>query len=173
MMVLQDKEKTVAALASFSIILGLLENFVPMPIPFVRIGLSNIPVVMGVYLLDLKYLFILGAIKSIVTAIFSTGFIFRLIIAFPSLMVAIVSMYFYHKLTNRYSSLVSVSVVGSVTNITMQFIIIKLFVVKDLAFLKILPYFIILAVVTGFLIGYLSNSVLNKRGSYVSKDYTG
>lgn len=159
-----DKTKLVSVLASISIVLGILENLFPLPIPFVRLGLSNIPIVIGVYMLELRYLILLGSIKSLVTAIFSTGFVFRIIIAFPSIIIAVIIMFYYHKITKRFSSAISTSVLGSVTNITMQFIIIKLTLIKNLAFLKILPYFILISILTGIFIGVISNNILNKRG---------
>lgn len=160
----QDKSKTVSILASLSILLGIIENLFPLPIPFIRLGLSNIPIVVGIYILELRYLILLGSIKSLVTAIFSTGFIFRIIIAFPSIIVTIIIMFYYHKITKKFSSAISTSVLGSVTNITMQFIIIKLTIIKNLAFLKILPYFILISILTGFFVGIISNNILNKRG---------
>ncbi|MGB9731900.1 MULTISPECIES: Gx transporter family protein [Calditerrivibrio] len=165
MMAYPDNTKIISILASISIVLGFLENLFPLPIPFIRLGISNIPIVIGVYLIkELRFLLLLGGIKSLITAIFSTGFIFRLIIAFPSILVAILFMFYYHKATKNYSSAISTSVIGSVVNITMQFIIIKLVIIKHLAFLKILPYFILAAILTGAIVGLISNNILNKRG---------
>jgi len=164
MIAYQDKANQISILASISIVFGIIENLFPLPIPFVRLGISNIPVVVALYLLDLRYLLLLGTIKSVITAIFSTGFIFRIIIALPSTLISIIIMYYYHKVTKRYASAISTSVIGSVTNITMQFIIIKLTIVKNIAFLKILPYFILFSILTGIFIGFISNNILNKRG---------
>ena len=32
-------------MASFSIVLGVVENFIPSPVPAIRLGLSNIPII--------------------------------------------------------------------------------------------------------------------------------
>ncbi|MEF3255041.1 MAG: Gx transporter family protein [Deferribacterales bacterium] len=162
MMQFQNKNRIVAVLAAISIVLGVMENFLPFPIPFVRLGLSNIGIVIGVYLLDLRYLLFLGGLKSVVTAIFSTGFIFRIVIAYPSLLISIFIMYLFYKFSRKYSTALSISALGSVVNMVLQFLIIKILFIKNLAFLDILPYFLLISFFTGIFIGLISNSVLNK-----------
>ncbi|MCA1933122.1 MAG: Gx transporter family protein [Calditerrivibrio sp.] len=158
----QDNIKLVSLLAAISIVFGIIENIFPLPIPFLRLGLSNIGIVIGIYLLNLRYVLLLGGIKATITAIFSTGFIFRIIIAYPSILFSIIVMYIFYFITKRFSTAVSVSVVGSMVNISTQFIIIKTFIIKNLDFLLILPYFLIVSIFTGIIVGYISNIVLKK-----------
>lgn len=158
----QDNIRLVSLLAAISIVFGIIENIFPLPIPFLRLGLSNIGIVIGIYLLELRYVLLLGGIKATVTAIFSTGFIFRIIIAYPSILISIVVMYIFYFITKRFSTAISVSVAGSMANISSQFIIIKIFIIKNLDFLLILPYFLLVSIFTGIIVGYISNVVLKR-----------
>ena len=42
-------------MASCSIILGVIENFIPTPVPAIRLGLANVPIIIMLYLAGSKY----------------------------------------------------------------------------------------------------------------------
>jgi len=71
-------------------------------------------------------------------------------------------MYLFYKILNRFATAVTISTTGSITNVVVQFLIIKIFIIKNLAFLTILPYFIIVSIITGAFIGIFSNIILKK-----------
>jgi len=89
------KEIRIAMLLAFSIVLNILESFIPVfNIPGIRIGLANIPILVTLYIYEFKdalyvsilRVFVVGILR---TGLFSTTFYFSL---FGSIF-SIISMY--------------------------------------------------------------------------------
>ena len=56
-------------MASCSIILGVIENFIPTPVPAIRLGLANVPIIIMLYLAGSKYAFQVSFLKALLPTI--------------------------------------------------------------------------------------------------------
>ncbi len=152
--------------AAFSIILGVFENFFPLPFPGIRLGLANIGILLSLYTLRLSDTMIVVLLKSLFVSIFAGNLVIKLLLSLPSTFVSAFVMYIYIRLTDKYTSPISTSALGSLTHIICQFIILKIFVIKNLAIYSFLPYFSLISLLTGIFIGYLTCIVLKHITAY-------
>ncbi|MGA1862172.1 Gx transporter family protein [Deferribacter thermophilus] len=155
-----NKISLIALFASISIVLGFFENLFPIPIPGVKLGLSNIGIMLAIYLLSFREAIIIGFLKSIIIPIVSGNFLLKMSIGLPSTIIATIVMYFYSYLTKKFATPVSTGAIGAFFHIASQFIIIKHLFIKNLAFFKIFPYFSLLSITTGILTGIITYKVL-------------
>lgn len=63
----EDKAAFFAALAAFT---GIFESFIPMPVPFLRLGLANIPVSMGFALFSFRQMAYIMGFKVVMIHLF-------------------------------------------------------------------------------------------------------
>ena len=157
----EKKLALIGLLSAFSVVAGYLENFVPLPIPGMKLGFANIGILVSIYLLDNKSTILIAILKSILTSIIAGNFLFKLTIGFPATLAATIVMIIYKSLTHKFSSAISTGALGAFIHINVQFIMIKTIYIKSLAIYKILPYFSILSVISGIIVGYISIALIN------------
>lgn len=154
------KLSLIAILTAISIVLGFFENFFPIPIPGVKLGLSNLGIMISLYLLNFKYTLLIALLKSILIPIITGNLIVKITIGLPATLLAFLGMFVYSKLTKHLSSPISTGALGAFIHISSQFIIIKHLFIKNLAFFKIFPYFSIISIFTGILTGLITYKVI-------------
>ena len=149
---------TIAIMTSLAVVLSIVESFIPTGIPGVKLGLANIVTVVILYLygpkealcVELIRVFLVGLLYS---GLFSQAF-------FLSLSGAALSSIFMFLLylTKKFSP-VSVSVAGSIGHSIGQIVLAVIILSTKEVFLY-LPIILTLAIPSGFIIGYLSISIL-------------
>lgn len=153
------KNELIAALAGVSGFIAVIENLLPIPVPFVKFGLSNIPVCLGFPFLKWKELLFLVFFKLIVSHIFKgTLFSFPFIIALlGNLLFLFFTLPFFFIFCKRISFL-SVSVLGALTHNYGQMIAALLFLPVSSVFiigLIMLPVGIITGTINGILCNWI------------------
>jgi heptaprenyl diphosphate synthase len=148
--------------ASITVILGFLENMFPMPLPGIRLGLANIGIMLAIYALPAKDAFAIALIKAIIIPVLTGNLFMKMILGFPATLISTSVMIIYYNLTKKYSSPVSTGALGGFVHINIQFLIIKLFMVKTLAIYTVLPYFSFLSVISGSITGYMVSIIINR-----------
>lgn len=151
------KEIRIAMLLAFSIVLNILESFIPIfNIPGIRIGLANIPILVTLYIYGFKDALYVSILKVFVVGILRTGlfsitFYFSL---FGSIF-SIISMYLIKKLD---LSIIGVSIFGSFMHNIGQLIAAFIFINTNL--LYYLPLLTILSIMSGIIIGLISKEMI-------------
>jgi len=151
------KEIRIAMLLAFSIVLNILESFIPIfNIPGIRIGLANIPILVTLYIYGFKDALYVSTLKVFVVGILRTGlfsitFYFSL---FGSIF-SIISMYLIKKLD---LSIIGVSIFGSFMHNIGQLIAAFIFINTNL--LYYLPLLTILSILSGIIIGLISKEMI-------------
>ncbi|MCL2620558.1 MAG: Gx transporter family protein [Defluviitaleaceae bacterium] len=143
---------------SLAIIMAYLERLIPMPvpIPFVKIGLANIVVVMALYAFGIRAAFAIAVLRiAIVALLFGNPFSFAYSLAggLASFIVMVAV-----QRTNVFG-VVGVSVFGGVTHGVAQ-LAIGAILVRTVGLFYYSPVMIIAGVATGVLIGYASGFAL-------------
>ena len=149
-------------LLSFSIVLSILESFIPLfngYIPGLKLGLANIIVLIVLYKYDTKDVFFVSILRVIVvglmrTGLFSVNFFFIFFVALFSA----VSMILFKK---TKLSMIGVSVVGSIFHSIGQILIVIL-LLKNNNMIYYLPWLLLFSIPTGLFVGYVSKKLLSE-----------
>lgn len=149
-------------LLSFSIVLSILESFIPLfngYIPGLKLGLANIIVLIVLYKYDTKDVFFVSVLRVIVvglmrTGLFSVNFFFSL----SGALFSAVSMILFKK---TKLSMIGVSVVGSIFHSIGQ-ILIAILLLKNNNMIYYLPWLLLFSIPTGLFVGYVSKKMLSE-----------
>lgn len=154
-------------LLAFCLILGFLESILPLnfAVPGIKIGLSNLPVVLCLYLFSPVEAFMLSIIKAVLN-----GFLFgngsMLIYSLSGAMISALGMIMIKKIKSVH--LPVVSAVGGVLHNIGQ-LIVACFVIGVTAVLYYLPLLIVSGMVTGILLGVVGGVVLRPIKKVINK----
>lgn len=149
-------------LLSFSIVLSILESFIPLfngYIPGLKLGLANIIVLIVLYKYDTKDVFFVSILRVIVvglmrTGLFSVNFFFSL----SGALFSSVSMILFKK---TKLSMIGVSVIGSIFHSIGQ-ILIAILLLKNNNMIYYLPWLLLFSIPTGLFVGYVSKKMLSE-----------
>jgi len=158
-------------LSALTLSLYLFEVFLPRPVPFLRIGLSNIIVLSLVYSKLYKEGLIICFVKSIIGnfilgLLFSVNFILSLV----GSLLAWFMMFLFHRVVGRFS-LLGISIIGAYAHLMGQLIMVKILFIKSGAVYSLYPLIVLLSIVFGIITGLLSIyflKIINLR-SYFAK----
>ena len=156
----------ISLFVSVALIVSLLEYYIPIPIPNVRLGLSNIITINSILLFGFKETFFISFLKAILLVIIlgnPISFIYNFSAGFTS----IVTMYILNRFCSKYLSLIGISVLGSVSHVMVQ-ILVSMVLLNTRTLINFIPFLGIIGVFTGILVGIISNYMYKiLRGNYV------
>ena len=156
----------ISLFVSVALIVSLLEYYIPIPIPNVRLGLSNIIIINSILLFGFKETFFISFLKAILLVIIlgnPISFIYNFSAGFTS----IVTMYILNKFCSKYLSLIGISVLGSVSHVMVQ-ILVSMVLLNTRTLINFIPFLGIIGDFTGILVGIISNYMYKiSRGNYV------
>lgn len=156
----------ISLFVSVALIASLLEYYIPIPIPNVRLGLSNIIIINSILLFGFKETFFISFLKAILLVIIlgnPISFIYNFSAGFTS----IVIMYILNRFCSKYLSLIGISVLGSVSHVMVQ-ILVSMVLLNTRTLINFIPFLGIIGVFTGILVGIISNYMYKiLRGNYV------
>jgi heptaprenyl diphosphate synthase len=143
----------VAFLGALCLFLSTIEYLIPKPIPFLRVGIANLPILMSLDLLPVPLLLLLVVLKVlgqglIGGTLFSYVFLFSAAGSFASAFAMLAA----RRLMGKRMSLVGVGVVGALFSNTVQVVLARLLIFGEGAWL-IAPPFLALGTVTAALLG--------------------
>ncbi len=151
----RDREelKLVSFLGAVAVFLSAIEYMIPKPMPFVRLGLSNLSVLLAIRLLNPSYVFLVVLLKVfgqgiIQGTLLSYVFLFSVGGSFGSAIVMIIAS----RVGGEYISLIGVSVLGALTSNVIQIILARFFVFGKAAW-YMAPPFLLIGGISGFFIG--------------------
>ncbi|WP_278554608.1 Gx transporter family protein [Parvimonas micra] len=143
----------ISLFVSVALIVSLLEYYIPIPIPNVRLGLSNIIIINSILLFGFKETFFISFLKAILLVIIlgnPISFIYNFSAGFTS----IVTMYILNKFCSKYLSLIGISVLGSVSHVMVQ-ILVSMVLLNTRTLINFIPFLGIIGVFTGILVGIM------------------
>jgi uncharacterized membrane protein len=152
----EGRADLVALLGAFCFFLSALEYMIPKPLPFMRLGIANLPILLAVDLLPLPSFLVLALVKVVGMSVIS-GSLFSYIALFSlaGTLVAALVMWLARKAGGRHISAVGVSVLGAVFSNAVQILLAK-FVVFGEAAWYIAPLFLGMGLVTGTVLGFFA-----------------
>lgn len=157
----QSKKLAVTGLfAALTVSLGVFETFIALPVPGVRLGLSNIGIMLCIYLLDLPAAFYVACAKAVLVPLLTGNLLVKMSISFPSTIMATLAMALYIYSMKKFTSPVSAGSIGGFVHIAVQFFVVKNLYIKTDAIYNLLPYFTFVSVLTGAVTGYITLLIL-------------
>ncbi|MDR0524452.1 MAG: Gx transporter family protein [Spirochaetaceae bacterium] len=149
-----EEAKNTALLGGFCLFLSALEYLIPKPLPFLRIGLANLPLLLALDLLSFKYFIFLTLIKILGQAILSgtlISYVFVFSLAGGSISSG--SMYLLRRiLGSKRIGYIGVSVTGAFFSNWAQLLLAGFFVFgESVRFL--IPPFLAVGTITGAALG--------------------
>lgn len=148
-------------LLSISVVLGLIESFIPIMngiVPGIKLGLANIVIVFAIYELSFKDAIYISVLRVLLIGILRTGlFSISFFFSLGGALLSIVFMYLAKVYTKM--SIVGVSVVGSIFHSIAQIIIACIFL-SNINIVYYLPILLISSIVTGVIVGSISSKLV-------------
>lgn len=143
-----------AFLAAMAFFLSTVEYMLPRPIPFMRLGLANIPILFAVDLLPLPWYLLLALVKVLGMSVL-TGSLFSYIALFSlaGTMTSALAMRLVRRVARHRISLIGLCVAGAVSSNLVQVLLARLLVFGQSA-RYMLPAFLGLGLVSGLALGF-------------------
>jgi len=158
---LKQEDKYLLTFISISAVLYIIEGLIPKPLPWIKIGIANISVVVAIHFFNLRFLIklviyrvILGSLLT--ASLFTPGFFLALTGGLASLL----TMNIFYKTAHNYISPIGLSIVGGVTHIFTQLFIVYLFIIKDSTIFFMTPIILILGLLSGYIVGFLAYKII-------------
>lgn len=146
---------TLALLGAFCLFLSTIEYLIPKPLPFIRIGIANIPIMIAIDLFPFGSFVLLVLIKVLGQAII-TGSLFSYVFLFSlgGSAASALSMYGFRRLIgNKNISFIGIGIIGALVSNCIQIILAWIFIFGPSAKF-IAPPLLLLGLVTGLLLGF-------------------
>lgn len=160
------KMAVLAMFTAFAVILSYLETFLPViAIPGVKLGLANFVVLIAIYFLGYKEALLINVARIIIIGAFF-GNLFSICFSIVGAVISFAVMALL-KSTNRIS-MVIVAVAGGVFHNAGQ-LIVAAFVVDTYSVFSYIPVLITAGIVTGAIIGILSEIVYKRTKNIFSR----
>jgi len=147
---------TLAFFTAFAITIYVLETLIPKPLPFLKLGLANVVVLLLLWKENHLAAFIVIISKSILGGIFTATLISPMtLISLGASLSAFTAMFLAIKLKSGLS-LPGTSILGATIHNLAQLAIVNWLLLHSNAAMKLLPLMLILGLVTGLITGYLA-----------------
>lgn len=152
---------TVALLTAVGIALFVIESFVPTPLPFLKIGFANISSVVTVISVGVPEMFVVVLLRVLVGSIlvgsfFSPGFL----LAICGGITSATTMAIARVIWNDLFSAVGISLIGSMTHVVTQFLLVRFLYVQNSAVMTLLPLLLLSGFLGGLVVGWISSRLL-------------
>lgn len=160
----ETTRKTVflALLATMAIVLHTVEMAIPSPLPWVKIGLSNIVTLITIPLFGGGAALVVTTIRVVVGSMITGTFLGpSFIISLSAGIMATLAMIAAYRWLGRTLSLVGVSVIGAYVHSATQVAVVYLLLVRHTEIFYILPFFLSFSLLVGIATG-LAAIVLEK-----------
>ena len=151
-----------AFFTAFAITIFVLENFIPKPFPFLRLGLANVIVLFVLINFSFKEALLITIGKSVIGGFF-TGMVFTpiLFISLGGSLGAVIMMYIF--VGSKFNfSIIGISIIGAVFHNIIQIIIVRILLITDNSIFNLTPLLIIWGIVMGIITGHIA-SILHKK----------
>ena len=161
-----DKADVTALLGAFCFFLSAIEYMLPKPLPFMRLGIANLPILLAVDLLPFPWFLTLAIVKVIGMSVISGSlFSFVALFSLAGTLTAALVMWASRKLGGRLISQIGVSILGALTSNAVQVILARYVVFGQAAWL-IAPLFLIMGLATGTALGIFAEHFARRSRWY-------
>jgi len=157
-----DFFEEIALMGGLSLFLSVLEFMIPKPLPFMRLGIANVPLLIALFFLRDRDVFLLGVVKILGQGLLN-GTLLSYIVLFSALgtMGSVVTMLLLRRLASGWTSIVGISVAGAFSGNILQILMATIFIFGDAAIL-IAPPFLGIGLISSVIIGIFTDRFAQK-----------
>ena len=151
-------QKKLAFLTAMCLFLSAVEFAVPKPMPFLRLGLANLPIIIALHLLSAPEFFLLIVLKIFVQNLISgTLLSYTVLFSIAGSVSSGIMMFAVYKIlySKNFISHVGISLTGSLFNSLAQILVSYLMIFNENT-KYIAPFLLISSLVTGLILGFLA-----------------
>jgi heptaprenyl diphosphate synthase len=157
-----NKALILAACAVMAVLLFMLENLLPKPFPFFRIGLANVFILLILVNMGFKSAIVVALTKVVLGNLFS-GLLFTPVVLLSLFGSLIACVIMYIGLKARLGlSVVGISILGAVFHNLVQLTVAYFVLIKSPRMFSLVPLMLVLALITGIITGVIA-SLLNEK----------
>jgi heptaprenyl diphosphate synthase len=158
---------------AFAVMVYILETFIPKPLPFLKLGLANIVVLLLLTSGYPRSAFLVAICKTLFGGLLSGTFLSPgtllslggSILAFIAMLIANRSFFGF--------SLIGISICGAVAHNFGQLIVARMVVIRQDSIFYLTPIMILMGIATGFIIGYITDIFLQALSKKVLHESIG
>jgi len=160
------KDTAIAWFAALCFFLSTIEYMIPKPLPFLRLGLANLPVMLAIGILPFGQFCALVLIKVLGHGLIGgTLFSYIFVFSMAGTVASAAVMYGLKRLFPKSVSYIGISVIGAFASNAAQLTLARWYIFGESAWL-IAPPFIAIGAVTGALLGAFANRYAEKSAWY-------
>ncbi|MCQ2611310.1 MAG: Gx transporter family protein [Treponema sp.] len=159
-----ENQKILAFLTALSLFFSAVEFAIPKPMPFLRIGLANIPLILGLFLLPSKLYFVLVLLKIFVQNLISgTLFSYTILFSVAGTTSSALIMFALHRLffSSNCISVFGITLAGALFNSLAQLAVSYVLLFQD-NIRYIAPFILASSLITGTVLGITVGAFINK-----------
>ena len=147
-------------LVALALILSYVETWIPINfgIPGIKLGLSNLVIIISIYKYGLKKSFFLGITKVLLSNILF-GNLSSMIFGWIGMICSVFLMCILKK--TRKFSVIGISMAGGIAHNLGQ-IFVAMFIIQSFAIIFYLPFLLLSGMITGILIGIVANEIIKR-----------
>ena len=147
-------------LVALALILSYVETWIPINfgIPGIKLGLSNLVIIISIYKYGLKKSFFLGITKVLLSNILF-GNLSSMIFGLVGMICSVFLMCMLKK--TRKFSVIGISMAGGIAHNLGQ-IFVAMFIIQSFAIIFYLPVLLLSGMITGILIGIVANEIIKR-----------
>lgn len=159
---LDERRRRLALLAAVALFLAGVEHVIPKPVPFLKLGLANLPVLIGLTVLRPREIFTLVGLKVAGQGLVQ-GTLFSYIVLFSAAgsLASAAVMLALHRALSPHLSLVGISIMGALASNFAQIAGARLLIFGPSAWL-IAPAFLITGTVSALLLGLFAERFVQR-----------
>ena len=157
------KMMAMALLVAMGVILHRFEALLPLPSPWIKLGLANLMTLVALVFLGFKEAMIITCLRVILGSILGGTFLGpTFFLSLAGGLASIVVMGILYFKSNEFLSLVGISIFGAYTHTLATSICVYYFLIRESSFFTLLPFFFSLALLTGILTGTIANKLIRQ-----------
>lgn len=137
-------KKLLPIFAAFCFFLSAVELLIPKPLPFFRLGLANLPLLLALDVFSLQYFFLLTIIKAVGQSLINgTLFSYAALMSLAGSLFSAVAMYLLRRIPRRHISFIGIALAGAFASNTAQLLLARVLIFGHGTVYIAVPLFII------------------------------
>ena len=161
-----NKMMAMAIMVALGVILHRLEALLPLPSPWIKLGLANLMTLVALVFLGFKEAVIVTFLRVVLGSILGGTFLGpTFFLSLAGGIAAILIMGMLYRIGKKHISLIGISIFGAYTHTLATSLCVYYFLIRESSFFTLLPFFFSLALLTGILTGSIANTLTRQMQS--------
>ena len=156
------KTMQLAILVALGSMLFILENFIPMPMPWMRLGLANVVTLLALYWWGMKEAALIVALRVILGGLLSGKFLTpAFVLAFSGGIVSFLAMAYALRFGSKIFGVIGISLWGAIFKNVTQLCLVGWVYIGNFNILALLPFILFSTLFSGLVTGYITFRLLS------------